>query len=92
MAGCPPDSIFSTPCGEVCTYLDFDPDNCGGCGVRCPETSPFCQFGSCSPSCAASTNLCGDVSTDVCIDAANCGRCGIVCPTGYCWNGACAAP
>ena len=31
-----------TPCGGVCTYTDGDPQNCGGCNLKCP-TGSLCK-------------------------------------------------
>lgn len=33
-------------CGNVCVNVEFDPNNCGDCGVICP-TSTRCEGGSC---------------------------------------------
>jgi hypothetical protein len=34
-------------CNGVCTTLDDDPYNCGGCGYRCPFKFPVCNQGAC---------------------------------------------
>lgn len=66
----------------------IDPDNCGGCGRRCPELphaergcGDVCTIWRCKPG----HRDCNGVVTDGCeIDTAtdphNCGHCGIVCP------------
>jgi hypothetical protein len=79
-------------CGETCTYLGWDPDNCGGCGNVCPDSAPFCNAGACSE-CAAGMTLCGDSCVDLAYDAANCGACGNVCDawTPVCDLGTCIA-
>jgi hypothetical protein len=42
----------SVPCpvdgGVLCVELGFDPDNCGGCGVKCPASAQCCADGGCA--------------------------------------------
>ena len=74
------------PCGDVCTSLESDPDNCGACGKRCPA-GLACTAGDCSCECPAGliccvpdggAALCANLSTD----DDNCGSCGASCPSG----------
>ena len=87
-----------------CAHLDSDNQNCGGCGVVCPEGST-CQSGLCGGKTAcgpgqagAYCNLDGGVSflccpgtgcVDTSWDSQNCGACGAPCDGG-CDAGVCA--
>jgi hypothetical protein len=61
------DSLFPTCCGNVCVYTANDPENCGGCGVRCP-TGEYCNEQGCGPvpctiaggGCISVAGCCGD--------------------------------
>jgi hypothetical protein len=84
-----------TDCGGVCVDVANDPNNCGGCGLLCPQ-GDSCSAGVCIAVEApvadcASQGLtdCGGVCVDITADAANCGGCGIVCPT-QCTGGICS--
>jgi hypothetical protein len=46
--GCYPAScdIGFSPCGKMCLYTDGDPQNCGGCGLKCPAGS-LCKGAKC---------------------------------------------
>jgi hypothetical protein len=52
-------------CQGVCRATYNDPQNCGGCGVVCSGSTPFCNNGQCSapPACTlpppAECNLAG---------------------------------
>lgn len=53
ITGCAPRDGWSlSPCpvdgGVACTALGFDPDNCGGCGIRCPSSARCCTDGGCA--------------------------------------------
>jgi hypothetical protein len=58
---CPPE--FSTCCRGECVNVTRDPDNCGGCGLRCSVTEA-CSGGMCAPCqhgwrrCGRSSNTC----------------------------------
>jgi hypothetical protein len=89
-AECPP---FTPPCGNVCTDVQTDPNNCGACGVVCgPDEA--CRFGFCGPipACADTLVLCGDTCVDLQSDQRNCGWCGTVCQNWErCTAGVCIA-
>ena len=75
-------------CNGTCTFLGFDPDNCGACGSVCGGSTPFCTNGICTETYCNG----GDLNWD----SNNCGACGVVCPEetscsfgiceGYCEN------
>jgi hypothetical protein len=46
--GCFPASCDTgfKPCGKTCVYTDGDPQNCGGCALKCPATS-LCKGAKC---------------------------------------------
>ena len=77
-----------TQCGDVCTYLDRDPNNCGSCGEAavsdygavCRNGHVACTDSSKSPcpqTCAGCPVTCESLSTEW-----NCGGCGIRVPSG----------
>ena len=39
----------ATLCGETCTVTDFDPANCGGCGIGWDAEQGACDGGQCVP-------------------------------------------
>jgi hypothetical protein len=65
-----------------CVDPNFDPANCGGCGLVCTG-GKRCQDGKCT--CDAMSNDCNGTCR-LFTDPDNCGACGIVCQTGarYC--------
>jgi hypothetical protein len=65
-------------CDGICTFLGYDPDNCGACGHVCDESKPYCSSGQCWDA------NCG--GADLNWDSNNCGVCGYVCP----WGTACS--
>jgi len=69
-------------CGDVCSYLDRDPSNCGACGVQC-VADQVCAAGRCTATCVMGGTLPGIVCAGSCIypkfDSANCGACGRAC-------------
>jgi hypothetical protein len=76
-----------------CVDLDYDPYNCGGCGIYCDGV---CSFGVCQSagwSCAdVGLDDCVDYCADLISDDANCGYCGNWCDVGggeFCADGAC---
>jgi hypothetical protein len=61
--------------------VDYDGNNCGDCGIKCPEGT-FCNEGSCVDFCAIYNlpDSCGARScTNLQKDDANCGTCGHAC-------------
>jgi len=50
-----------------CTYLPYDPSNCGACGNQCKDATPYCNNGTCEPrpctkdasACATDETCCG---------------------------------
>ena len=84
-----------TDCGGTCIDIANDPNNCGGCGLVCPQ-GDSCSAGVCIAVQApvadcASQGLtdCGGVCVDITTDSVNCGGCGIVCAT-QCTSGVCS--
>jgi hypothetical protein len=77
-------------CPGGCLDPTSDPENCGGCGIRCEtELGPLsvCSNGSCS--CRPDTVKCGSRCTRLESDPLNCGGCGIaVDPAELCVGGA----
>jgi len=87
-----------TCCGNYCSDLANDFDNCGGCGAPCDDPGPFedgaCVQGACVYSCVAGSVDCGDgMCTDLSADPDNCGACGNVCagPNPHCSQGVCGS-
>ena len=86
-SGCPP---YQTLCGGACIPTSTDPNNCGGCGVKC--AAPLaCSGGTCASGCLPGLDSCAQSCVDRMADSQNCGSCGNVCPTGKgCVKGSCA--
>ena len=84
----PPCQVPQTCCPPgQCVDTNTDPENCGGCGVVCPNGGA-CIDGSCP---CPGGQFCGDQCVDTQSDPSNCGGCGYVCPTGSsCENAGCA--
>jgi len=89
--------------GAGCVDVQNDPDNCGGCGVRCEagvNAIPECRFGSCvtATSCAPGFGACdpaqpGSCTTNTSLDFNNCGSCSNACDAdkaNLCEGGLCA--
>lgn len=75
-------------CGQDCSDLLSDPNNCGGCNAACKAAGPnqarACKKGVCAYECAEGWADCnGDPAdgceTDLRIHPANCGACGNAC-------------
>jgi len=79
-----------TLCGDVCTNPQFDPANCGACGMACPS-GEVCAAGACAATCeSGGTKQCGNVCVDTLSDTKNCGGCGKTCKASeVCAEGAC---
>jgi hypothetical protein len=81
------------------TDTNHDPDNCGDCGVVCPDAASAirgCTAGSCAVAgCDPGFKDCNKKYSDGCeidvgSDAANCGDCGVPCTLPMtCVDGAC---
>lgn len=81
-------------CSGVCTRVAADSENCGSCGVVCPE-GVGCAAGRCN--CEAPRISCDGVCLDPTSDPFHCGGCGVECgPLDMCVDGrcqlACSAP
>lgn len=86
-------STFPECCSNACVWTVNDPENCGGCGIKCSGTTPFCQGSLCvAQPCTATdagacgTNCCG---TSCCGTGEIC--CSVNSPVGP-MRPACAAP
>ncbi|MCA9714056.1 MAG: hypothetical protein KC468_05090 [Myxococcales bacterium] len=87
-AGCEPPL---EDCGGGCVDVDFDPENCGGCGNDCTAQGMICVLGSCEVMCADPEVLCDGACVNPETDPQHCGGCGIACDNGQVCNaGACA--
>ncbi len=80
-------------CGGVCTDVQNDSNNCGGCGVVCGGGTS-CKAGACACP-ATKPQICGTQCVDTNTDVANCGSCNKPCAAGpngaaSCAAGACA--
>ncbi len=79
---------YQSFCGGSCIPTSEDPNNCGGCGVRC-KAGEVCSNG-CSSTCPPGLTACDGRCVDVQNDNANCGSCPSPCDTGKgCTNGKC---
>jgi hypothetical protein len=85
----------SQTCNGECANVVSDPNNCGACGVVCPEGT-VCHAGSCETSCGGGTTLCGDGAGGYCAnlvsDNINCGACGHACAAGHRCAGSTCVP
>lgn len=67
------------------TYVAWDKNNCGVCGVKCAAWET-CSYGTCR-GCEPGQSLCGEHCVDLKVDDGNCGQCGYDCrehvPDGY---------
>jgi hypothetical protein len=83
-----------TKCGDLCIDLRKDPANCGSCGTKCPDLTPFCVgAGECSYTCGIGTIACGSTCANLTTDPENCGHCGTRCDEGLsCIGGSCQCP
>jgi hypothetical protein len=73
-AGCP---SGQAECDGTCTNTQYDPNNCGNCGVVCGN-GEYCSQGTCSAQCLGS-KLCDGACVNTNTDPDNCGDCGTKC-------------
>jgi hypothetical protein len=86
-----PCTVYQQLCGGACITVVVDPDNCGGCGVKCTG-GQVCSGGSCAAGCLPGLTACAGSCVDLLTDDDHCGTCGVVCPAGQgCGNGTCVA-
>ena len=87
----------TTKCGNICTNLQFDPNNCGACGIVVP-TGLTCVGGTPTLVCPPGQTNCSGTCVNLASDPNNCGACDnpvqrgdtcvdgvstLVCPPGY---------
>ena len=77
-------------CDGICTFLGWNPDNCGACGNVCGGAAPFCFEGACRTCEELGGTHCGGECDNLLNDPYNCGACGQVC-SGFesCAGGVC---
>jgi hypothetical protein len=79
----------ATQCGDACTNLEFDPQNCGACGNACPD-GELCSLGQCGVSCLGGSIQCGELCVNLGNDPDHCGACDSACDQGQlCASGGC---
>jgi hypothetical protein len=95
-----PAAADDSGCGTNINFMN-DPDNCGGCGIRCCVRA--CMQGACfcdgaGLTCCATDRRGPDgctiqnVPANLTTDSCHCGGCGIACSAGTaCWNATCVA-
>jgi hypothetical protein len=84
--GCP---AYQSLCQGKCIPTSVDPDNCGGCDVKC-AAGQVCSASSCSTGCLPGLMVCGRNCVDFDNDSAHCGDCATACAAGKgCVNGKC---
>ena len=65
-------------CASGCASLQSDPNNCGGCGIGCPD-GELCSLGVC---CGPARTVCADQCVDTFADRRHCGVCELACDIG----------
>jgi len=70
---------YLTLCGDTCTTLKVDPDNCGSCGHQCVGDTPMCDV---NGYCRHCETCGGKYCVILYYDSNNCGSCGNACPSG----------
>lgn len=86
-----------TACGDTCTDLQTDVDNCGRCGTECPAGGT-CTAGSCECPISQATICTSGSGSEVCADLqtdpSHCATCAKDCDFGHvnarCTGGACS--
>jgi hypothetical protein len=94
------DASADLGCGQNVDFLN-DPNNCGGCGIRCciaacTQGACFCDgVGvACCPTDQRGNDGCyiQNIPVDLATDSFHCGGCGIACPAGAtCSNATCVS-
>lgn len=89
----------SVLCNNICVNIATDKNNCGSCGVVCPNypnattscAGGNCIIASCNPGFADCDNFVGNgCESNLNNNNGSCGGCGHVCPSGKrCVNGTC---
>ena len=81
----------ATLCGDVCVDTDWDPNNCGGCGVPCDTAAgELCSNGQCGTQCGGGTIQCGDSCVNIANNEQHCGGCDSPCDPGeFCVSSSC---
>ncbi len=80
---------YQTLCNGTCIATSGDPNNCGGCGVKCTG-SLVCSANACSSSCLPGLIPCGGACVDPNSDSNHCGTCTTPCASGTgCAGGKC---
>src|SRR5450755_3469296 len=63
---CDPGAVL---CGDVCSTVADDPENCGACGTTCPSAQA-CVAGTCTTTCPTNNKMCAkDGGAGVCVNA-----------------------
>lgn len=76
----------ATECSGSCVNTQYDPANCGDCGVVC-DAGEVCSQGSCAVECLGGTSLCGDLCVNTTNDPDHCGGCDSPCAEGLLCSG-----
>ncbi|MFO0558734.1 MAG: hypothetical protein U0269_12025 [Polyangiales bacterium] len=79
--GGPQCPTYQSFCGGRCIPTSVDPNNCGGCGVRC-AAAQVCVSNGCTDACPRGLTACSGTCADLHSDNAHCGACGMACAAG----------
>jgi hypothetical protein len=98
-----PPVCSNNACGDLCTNISTDAENCGACFNQCPKgdpntNRPLCTNGVCGLTCNRGRADCDGIGVNGCEtntgdDPLNCGGCGIQCDNAIgqpCIDGVCA--
>ncbi len=81
-----------TRCGPYCVSVEYDPSNCGQCGLQCDEGAQ-CLDGRCAIVGCELNSICDGACRDLRNDGEHCGRCFNECGTDLvCNSGECGCP